>query len=460
MKIVYLIPSAQLGGVENVMLDLLVGVRAERPGWELEVVVPAEGPLVERVRAEKVEVTVLPFPPALARFGDAGAGGPAGRTLSRAALLRRASLSAPAALLYARRLRRALLKSAPDIVHASGFKMQALSALARVGGASLIWHLHDYVGSRPVAARLLKRLSVACDAMVANSRSVAEDARKVFGKRAPVTHVYNAVDLARFTPEGERADLDALSGLPPAARGTVRVGLVATLARWKGHETFLRALALLPRELNVRGYVVGDALYSTDGSQHTLAELRRAANELGLEGRIGFTGFVADAAPAMRALDVVVHASTEPEPFGLVIAEAFACERAVVASARGGASELFAHGVEALAHAPGDAPDLSARIAQLAQDSDLRRRLGARARAAASRRFDRARLAREWTNVYCGLRETEEEGEKGRWGDVERKDTASSVSSPRTETMARVAQEHEVALSNVSKSPRLPVSPS
>src|SRR2546423_2979157 len=238
MKIVYLSPSAQPGGVENVLLDLLAGVRDAEPSWRLELFVPSDGPVVERAHALGVGVVVLPFPDALARFGDAAAGGPAGHALRRAALARRALLAAPPSALYARRLRRALRASAPDLVHASGFKMLALSALTVPRGAALVWHLHDYVGCRPLAARLLRRLSGACAAAVANSRSVADDARNVFGARAPLSHVYNAVDLRRFNPQGEASDLDALAGLAPAEGGTVRVGLVATPARSKGHGTF------------------------------------------------------------------------------------------------------------------------------------------------------------------------------------------------------------------------------
>ncbi len=56
----------------------------------------------------------------------------------------------------------------------------------------------------------------------------------------------------------------------------------------------------------------------------------------------------------MRALDIVVHASTRPEPFGLVIAEAMACGRAVITSAAGGAAEIVESEVDALTHTPGD----------------------------------------------------------------------------------------------------------
>ena len=63
---------------------------------------------------------------------------------------------------------------------------------------------------------------------------------------------------------------------------------------------------------------------------------------------VGFVPFVEDPVPVYRALDVVLHASTQPEPFGLTVVEAMACGRAVVVSAAGGAAELFTDGVDAL----------------------------------------------------------------------------------------------------------------
>ena len=59
---------------------------------------------------------------------------------------------------------------------------------------------------------------------------------------------------------------------------------------------------------------------------------------------VGFTGHVADVPAALRSLDIVVHASTAPEPFGMVIAEGMASRRAVVAARGGGAAELFEDG--------------------------------------------------------------------------------------------------------------------
>jgi glycosyltransferase involved in cell wall biosynthesis len=218
-----------------------------------------------------------------------------------------------------------------------------------------------------------------------------------------VVAVLNAVDLARFAPDGPRADLDALSGLAPPPARVVRVGLIATLAWWKGHAVFLAAIARLPRGLPVRAYVVGGPVYGTRGSQQTLDALRTRAGELGIADRVGFTGFVADSASVMRALDVVVHASTEPEPFGLVIAEAMAAGRPVLVSAAGGAAELVRDGATALTYVPGDVAALAACLERVVGDEALRDRLGREAHAEASRRFSRTRMAHELADVYRAI---------------------------------------------------------
>ena len=98
-----------------------------------------------------------------------------------------------------------------------------------------------------------------------------------------------------------------------------------------------------------------------------------------------------------------MHASTDPEPFGLVIAEAMACGRAVVASRGGGAIELTEACADSVTHMPGDARDLANRIQELATDPVLRARLGASGRQTAERCFTRSRMAIELTPIYQGL---------------------------------------------------------
>jgi glycosyltransferase involved in cell wall biosynthesis len=394
-----------MGGGEAALLNILAGVKEAAPDWKLDLIVSEDGPLAAKATALGVSTRILPFPPSLARLGDSSAGGPAGNGTGRLSLLRQLLLANNGIRTYAANLRKALCELAPDVIHTNGFKMHILGALAKPKRVPLIWHVHDYVQPRPFMHRLMRLFQRRCKIALANSKSVARDIKAACGSALPVRTVYNAIDTMVFSPCGDRLDLDLLSGLPPAALGVIRVGMLATFARWKGHEIFLRALALISPEIPLRGYIVGDALYQTDGSQYSVAELKTLAGELGISDRVGFTGFVDQPASAMRSLDIVVHASTEPEPFGLVIVEAMACARGVIVSDAGGASELFENNVTALGHTPGDAAQLAERITQLATDPHLRARLGTAGRATVEECFNRARLMKELIPIYESVRQ-------------------------------------------------------
>jgi glycosyltransferase involved in cell wall biosynthesis len=403
MHILHLSATGALGGAERSVLDIVASVRHANPDWRLSVVTGADGPLIGAVKALGAGARVLRYGEALARLGEAGSssGG-----LGTAALAGRLAWSAVPAMEYVSALNGLIEDLRPDVIHTHGLKMHILAAWAagssRItrGGPRIVWHVHDYVGTRPATARLLRWSLRRCDAIVTNSSSVAADVRETLQPSVTVVPMLNAVDLQRFTPSGPCLDLDRVAGLPPAAAGTIRVGLIGTFARWKGHTTFLDAIARVADTPPVRAYVVGDALYHTAGSQYTIEELRAYGDANGLAGRVGFTGFVDNVDEAIRALDIVVHASTAREPFGLVIAEAMACARAVIASDAGGAREIFTRGVDALGHPPGDGEALASCIAQLAGNEMLRAQLGAAARQTAERRFNRRRLARELAPIY------------------------------------------------------------
>ena len=395
MRIAFLSVSAGLGGSETSLLELLRGLRRLAPGWNTVVVVPREGPLASRARETGADIRILPLPASLARLGESGDGrGPA----RRGAALVAAAGSLPA---YVRALRALLDDVDPDVVHSNGFKVHVAAAQAIGGRRPLVWHIHEYVTPRRLSRRLLRVTASQVTAVVANSASVAADVREAIGAARPIVTIHNAVDLDEFAPCGEREDLAAAAGMAPAADGTVSAGLVGTFGRWKGHETFLRAAArVLARGSRVRPYVVGGALYETEGSQYSLSELERLAASLGLEGRVGFTGFIDRPARVLRALDIVVHASTQPEPFGLVIAEAMACGRALVTSGTGGAAELVVDGVDAITHRPGDVQGLAAAIERLAADPALRAALGRAGRARAERQFVPDGFTRAFMDVY------------------------------------------------------------
>jgi glycosyltransferase involved in cell wall biosynthesis len=392
MHIVYLNPSGQVGGAESCLLDAIAVLRQVRPEWSLTVILSEEGPLTAKIEALGGRVHVLAFPSDIARLGDSG-------VEVRWSVAVRLIAAVPASIRYRSQLRHLLEGLTPDLIHTNGFKMHVFGALAKPKGTRLVWHIHDYISSRPVMARLMRWLAPRTDLIITNSESVATDTRQSLGNHLNIVPILNVVDLSEFTPHGSTLDLDTLSGFPAAPQGVVRVGLLATLAWWKGHRLFLDALSRLDRQIPVRAYYIGGALYKTQ-AQQSLEDLRQYANDLGLENRVGFTGVVSDPAFAMRSLDVIVHCSTEPEPFGRVIVEAMGCARPVITTNLGGAAEITALGDFALTIDRMDPATLTTAITKLTTNPELRARLGSNGLSTARANFGRERLARQLPAVY------------------------------------------------------------
>ena len=402
VKILYFNPTGSLGGAEMCLLDVMAALRQSRPDWSLELIVGENGPLPEQAEALGVLCRVMPLPKAVAKMGDAGLKDRSGKPRGRLALAVSAAPAVVPMTLYLARLRKAFRTAAPNVIHTNGMKAHVLGTWAAPRRTPLVWHLHDFLGSRAVMARLLRLVARPQITGVAVSHAVAQDAAQVLGDRIAIETAYNAVDLERFASEGPRIDLDRASGLSPAPAGTVRVGLIGTFATWKGQDVFLDAIARLNQDSGrqSRFYIIGGPIYKTGGSQWSMEELKAHAKGLGIGDRVGFAGFQSDPSAAIRALDVVVHASTRPEPFGRVIVEGMACEKAVIAVQGGGSAELFEDEKTALGIPPDDAQALAQAMSRLIADPELRAKIATAGRNAAVSRFDRNGLAGRWEQIY------------------------------------------------------------
>ena len=402
VRVVYVSPAFELGGAERSLIDLMASLRTHYPSVEVHAVLAGDGPLLREVESLGVRTTMVPLPDRLARVGDSSL--IAGRRRSSAvSLVLRSATAALSARGYVRDLRNAFLRIAPSVVHTNDNKSHVLASLAIGRKLPVIWHLRDFVGSRPLVTRGLRLVSGRAAGAIAISKAIGDDARAIMPDLA-VRVVHNAIDVDRFSPGSiDGLWLDELAGMEPAGRRTVRVGLVATYAYWKGQDLFLRMAARFREEepeAAVRFYIVGGPIYRTMGSQFSEQELRSMASEMGVADRVGFIGFQRDPVNVYRALDLVVHASTRPEPFGRSIVEAMACARPVIVARAGGAAELFEDGVDAVGFEPGDEPAMVEAVRSLVGDPAGRKRLGDRARQTAVRRFSRDRLAGDVMSAY------------------------------------------------------------
>jgi glycosyltransferase involved in cell wall biosynthesis len=216
-----------------------------------------------------------------------------------------------------------------------------------------------------------RRLAKRIDAWLACSYFNAWQIKSRY-RRQPVV-IYNGVDTERFAPRDDAAATRASLGVAP---DEVLFAFAGRLVGWKGVAVAVRALAdPVLAGTRSRLLVVGEG--------DALPELRALAAELGVAERVIFHPPVphAELPRYYAAADAGVFPSIGDEAFGITIAEAMACGKAVAASHIGGIPEVVGNEETCgLLVPPGDAKALAAAMAALARDPEGRTRMGGAAR--------------------------------------------------------------------------------
>jgi len=351
MRIVHLVIGGDVAGGQLVALRLARAARAR--GDEIAFVAPERGPFTELAAGEGFSVEILP----LRRSFQLGA---------------------------AWRLARLLRRRRADLLHTH--TLAAANALARLAGAAarvpVVSHLHIENHFRPATRRLLAWLDNVTARLAARLVAVSEDTKRAYERqgypRGRIEVVYNGVDLPA---DGVYRRND------PA-----RIGEIARLCDVKGQRELLQALARLPDAMLV---LAGRDLERGGEYQD---ELERESERLGIRERVEF-GFHEDVPGLLETLDVVALPSwTEGLP--LVLLEAMARGRPVVATPVGGTPELVTDGETGLLVPPRDPEALAEALRRVLDEPDLARRLGEAARARVAERFSAAEQERRMLEIY------------------------------------------------------------
>lgn len=263
---------------------------------------------------------------------------------------------------------------------------------ALLTGVPAVWWQHGVPrnGWLDLAVTLLPaRRVLAC------SRAAASAQRKVLGQRAELRTIYPPVDLELLGRIGTAQQSRAALGLP---NDKLIVGIVARLQRWKGVHIFLEAAHELLNHRRDLFFVIVGGPHQHEADYATSLEQR--ALDLGLGDQVLFSGYQPAAAQWMAAMDVVVNASFG-EPFGMVIIEAMALGKAVVATRLDGPTEIITEGVDGLLVTPGDVKELAGALRRLIDEPDLRTALGRAGR----KRADSYAVPRFVLEVTNSLRE-------------------------------------------------------
>jgi glycosyltransferase involved in cell wall biosynthesis len=343
---------------------------------DVRVILGEDGPLVDRLRDNDIEVEVLAVP-AVARDTRKD-------TLTPTSVPLRAARATAG---YVVTLRRRLRELRPDVLHTNSLKSALYGGLAgRGAGVPVLWHVRDRIAPDYLPGAAVRLVGAAARVLPSAVVTPSEVTMATLPARRPA--------IRAVIPDS--VDPPAGAGIRAGDPHPFRVGLVGRLAAWKGQHVAVEAFAQAFPDGDAELWLIGEAMF---GESAYVDRLTRQVQALGFGDRIQLRGFRADVWAELAQLDVLVHASTSPEPFGQVVLEGMAAGLPVIAAAPGGPAEIVADGVDGLLVASGSVEGLRAALLRLAADHALRDRLGQTAYTSA-KRYTTQRTAAGLLGVY------------------------------------------------------------
>ena len=272
---------------------------------------------------------------------------------------------------------RIILQERIDLVYANSARTFLWGTLAALLARRLIlWHLYSaLVDSKVIVLlNLWGRLPT-----VRRILSVCESTSAPFpALHAKTTISYVGVDTETFQPRDELGrEFRHELGVPDSAK---LVGVIGNLIPLKGQDVLLRAAVLVNERLpDIRFVVIGQARAKDAESQEFEAQLRRSARDLGLAAQVIFTGYYPDILKATNGLDILVS-SSRIEAMPLVLLQAGACGKPVVASAVGGVPEMIQSGANGWLYPAENFTELARLLVDALSDQKRLAQIGATAR--------------------------------------------------------------------------------
>ncbi len=377
-RILYINATSELGGTDT---DLLETVRVlDKDRFVATVVLPYPGPLDEEYRRLGVVVEYVKLS-VMKRFFN----------------LRQIVSFLWNFIPCTLKLMELIRRNRIDLVYTNSLLILNGGIAAKLLRRPAIWHSGEiFTSPRPIGQLLYWVTSALADRIIVSSDAV----RSMFpaAKRGKVITVRNGIDLRRFHHCRDGAGIRQQWGIP--AESPV-VGFIGRFIPWKGVDYFVRSCVEVSRVFpEARFLVVGSTL---QGYERYVEEVRQVIRELGLVDKTVLAFNRKDIPDILAAIDVFVHASIRPEPFGIVIVEAMAAGKPVVATNDGGVPEIINSPDVGVLVPPRDVAAMAKAVIGLLRDRPTAIRMGRAVRQRVEEQFDSVTVTRRVETIYLDV---------------------------------------------------------
>lgn len=248
--------------------------------------------------------------------------------------------------------------------------------------------------------RLQLRLAAAVDQVFCISRAVYDSMATCGCNTGNLTLLHNGIDPDALPVSKDAGQVKQELAITGSAQV---VGMVGNIKPWKGQLILLEALIKLrDRYPDLYCVFVGEAAQEHRPYQQSLEQLLKVHD---VAGQVRFTGYTDRVPDYVSIMDVVVHGSVEPEPFGRVIIEGMALAKPVIGSRAGGVPEIIKEPECGLTFEPGNAQDLAEKLDSLLSDPVVSNTMGLAARQRVRDHFhvtENARQTMAWYQQLLG----------------------------------------------------------
>jgi glycosyltransferase involved in cell wall biosynthesis len=369
-RLLFLESLSIIAGGQQCLLDLIKELRTR---YEIVVVLPAEGPLSEALNNLGIAYRLLPV---------------GGYSLLRKNVVDVANYALRFPWLTLA-LWRIIRQESIDLVYANSARTFLWGTLACVfARRPILWHLYStLLDSKTIGLlNLFGRLP-----NVRKILSVCKSTSAPFPSLdAKIATSYVGVDTEIYAPH---PDLGEEFRSELGVSGSTRlVGIVGNLIPLKGQDVFLKAASQVYAKISdVRFAIIGQARDGDAESQGFSDRLQQIARDSSLTGKVIFTGYYPDILKAINGLDLLVS-SSRAEAMPLVILQAGACGKPVIASAIGGVPEIIQMGINGWLCQAGDDAELANAVVQALDDPIQLARTGDAARQITIEKFSLQRF--------------------------------------------------------------------
>lgn len=382
INILFLHAGAEMYGADKVMLDLIR--RLDKTKYTPYVVLPTNGVLVDALKKENIDVSVIPYP-----------------------IMRRKYFNFKGIMQYGMGLVKysnQLVKFAKgheiDVVHTNTAAVLEGSAVARKLHVPQLWSIHEIIVSPNIMFKFTSKVIAKNSAITITDSQAVKDHLLESGyfKDNAIKVIYNGVDANRFNPGNDSSYLRKEWNIPADA---MVVGMMGRVNSWKGQKDFLKAAnILLAKHPNMYAVLVGAAFAGEEWREKELAD---EISKSPYKDRIINVGYRTDSEGIYKLYDIFVLPSTNPDPLPTVVLEAMATGKPVVGYRHGGVCEMVKEGYNGLLAEVRNPTDLAKKVDILLSNEELRKTMGEHSRDRLLENFSIESYVKNYSDEYDRL---------------------------------------------------------